>query len=150
MLTTALITILCLGLMIGVEICVSIFINPILLLIEDPASRARATSLFAARLGHAMPFWYAASLLCLVGEAFLHRQTPFAFHLLLAAAVLWAAIIVYTLVALVPINNRIAALDPQAPTPNWASEHHTWNVLHAIRVVLLLAAFLLALYALLT
>jgi uncharacterized membrane protein len=149
MLFFSLFTILCIGLMIGVEACVSVFINPVLRRLDD-RPRAIATAMFAAKLGKAMPFWYAASLLCLLGQAFLHRHEPSSMALLIAAAAFWAAIIIYTLAALVPINNRIAALDPAALPPDWDAQHDKWDARHQFRVVVLILSFVLALYAMLT
>ena len=56
------VTTLCIGLLIGTEFTVSAFINPILNQLDGRA-QAGATRLFAKKLGTAMPFWYAASLL---------------------------------------------------------------------------------------
>jgi hypothetical protein len=58
-------TILCIGLLIGVELAVSAFINPVVWKL-DLAAQARAFPLFGHRLGRAMPVWYIAGLLLLV------------------------------------------------------------------------------------
>jgi uncharacterized membrane protein len=145
----SLFTILCIGLMIGVEVCVSIFINPVLSRLDE-RPRAIATALFAARLGKAMPFWYAVSLLCLIVQAVLHRAQQSAMWMLISAAALWVAIIIFTLVALVPINNRIAALDPASLPPDWDAQHDTWDARHRARVIILIVSFVLALYAILS
>ena len=55
-----------------------------------------------------MPFWYALCLILLGMVAFLHRAQDRS-YLLVTAAVIWAVIIVYTIVVLVPINKSIAA-----------------------------------------
>jgi len=60
-------TILCIGLLIGVEFAVSAFINPVVWKL-DLAAQAEAFRLFGRRLGRAMPPWYIASLLLLVGK----------------------------------------------------------------------------------
>jgi len=67
-LALTIITTLCIGLLIGTEFSVSVFINPILRRL-DVLAQAHAIRLFARRLGAAMPFWYTASLLLLIGEA---------------------------------------------------------------------------------
>src|SRR6185437_9691670 len=61
-------TTVCIGLLIGTEFAVSVFINPVLRKLDD-RTQAKAVSLFAARLGRAMPFWYGLSLLLLLIEA---------------------------------------------------------------------------------
>ena len=67
------VTTVCIGLLIGTEFAVSVFINPILERL-DTGTRMKAISLFAKRLGTAMPFWYALSLLLLIAEALLRRN----------------------------------------------------------------------------
>ena len=67
------VTIVSAAVLVGNEAAVWIFINPILRQLDE-GSQGRAVSLFAARLGKAMPFWYAFSLLLLILEAFLRRQ----------------------------------------------------------------------------
>jgi hypothetical protein len=124
--------------MIGVEFCVSAFINPVMRQLEvEP--QAKALSLFARLLGGVMPFWYGACLLLIAVQVWLHRGTA-VFPLLVIAAVLWLAVIVFTVAVLVPINNRIAARS----SADWQCEHRRWNNLHELRVlVLAIAAFCL-------
>lgn len=52
----------CVGLLIGTEFAVAVFINPILRKL-GVREELRAIRLFAARLGAAMPFWYGISFL---------------------------------------------------------------------------------------
>ena len=46
---------------------------------------------------------------------------------------------------LVPINNRIAAMDPEHPYDCWLQDRRRWDQLHQARVMLLIMAFLLLL-----
>jgi uncharacterized membrane protein len=131
-------TILCIGLMIGAEFTVSAFINPIVRQLEETA-QAKILSLFAALLGKVMPVWYALSLVLLFIEAYLHRHEP-ALPSLLIAAGIWIAVIVYTIALLVPINNRIAALDPNAQPAGWRQQHKRWDTLHRWRIFFLIVA----------
>lgn len=135
------------GLMIGVEFSVSVFINPVMRKLP-PEPQSFALSLFASRLGFVMPFWYGGCLLLLLAEAYLRRATS-AFVPLLCAAGLWAAVIIFTIAVLVPINNRIAKLDSTSPATNWRGEHDRWDLLHKIRILLLFIAFLAAIYSIL-
>lgn len=132
------VTVFVIFVLLGVEFCVSVFINPVMRQLEvEP--QAKALSLFARLLGGVMPFWYGACLLLLAVQAWLHRGTA-VYPLLLIAAVLWLVVIVFTIAVLVPINNRIAARSAE----NWQEQHRRWNNLHGLRVLLLaIAAFCL-------
>jgi uncharacterized membrane protein len=130
-------TILCTGLMIGNELAVSLFVNPVVWQLDD-RSQARALSLFAGILGKVMPFWYALCLLLMIAETYLRRHQP-GMTLLLIAVVIWMAIIVYTVSTLVPINNRIARLADGLPE-GWRQEHKRWDTYHRWRILLLVIA----------
>lgn len=132
-------TILCIGLMIGAEFTVSAFINPLVWQLEEH-TQAKILSLFAALLGKVMTVWYTLSLVLLLIEAYLRRHEP-ALPSLLIAAGIWIAVIVYTIALLVPINNRIAALDPSAQPAGWRQQHKRWDTLHRWRIFLLVIAF---------
>jgi uncharacterized membrane protein len=142
------VTAVCIGLLIGVEFSVSAFINPILHKLDE-REELRAIRLFAAILGRVMPFWYVLSLVLLIAEAIV-RYRQFGAVLLIVAISIWAAVILLTVLFLVPINNRLATLDPDAPAgaPGFALEEHSrWDAMHRWRVATLTAAmvcFLLA------
>lgn len=136
------------GLMVGNELTVSLFINPVMRRLDADAQR-QALSLFASILGRVMPFWYALCLILFLVETFVYHGRP-EFYALLAASILWAGIIVFTVTTLVPINNRISALSSGAPLERWLPEHKLWERLHRFRILLLLAALVLVTHALLT
>ena len=131
------VTIVCIGLMIGTEFCVSVFINPILRRLDE-AAQAHAVQMFAKRLGTAMPFWYAASLLLIIAEAVVRRHQPEAMFLIIAGAI-WVAVIILTLLVLVPINNKMIQLQSSFP-PEAQRQHQKWDMLHRMRVAALGAA----------
>jgi uncharacterized membrane protein len=133
-------TIICIGLMIGTEFAVSAFVNPILEKLDDTA-QAHATRLFARKLGTVMPFWYITGLLLLIAETITIWQRP-GIGFLVAASVIWSAVIVLTLMLLVPINNRIANMDSGAFTDTLRREHTKWDMLHRWRVLALSAAMI--------
>jgi uncharacterized membrane protein len=140
-----LLTTVCIGLLIGTEFAVSVFINPILWRLE-PSAQGQAIRFFARRLGTAMPFWYVASLLLLIGQTLLRRHES-GLPLLVAASAIWAVVIVLTLLFLVPINNRMMRISSDAPLQHFHGEHKKWDSLHRLRVVALtasLVAFLVA------
>ncbi len=130
--------------MIGAELAVAAFIDPILWKLEEP-SRARAVGYFAGRLGKAMPFWYVLNFLLLIAEAFLLRGHVGA-RLIVAAVAIWAVVIVLTLMFLVPINNRLAR-GTISNLDKAHGEHKRWDAMHRARVVALVAAMALFLLA---
>ncbi len=128
-------TTLCIGLLTGIEFAVSAFVNPVVWKLDDLA-QWQAIRLFARRLGTAMPFWYVASLLLLVSAMIDHLHRP-GVILIGAATSVWVAIIVLTLLFLVPINNRMAGMDADAFTESARREHRKWDILHRMRVAAL-------------
>ena len=74
--------------------------------------------LFAALLGRVMPFWMPASPIQICA-------------------------VLFTLVAPVPINNRIARWTPQSLPNDWRPQEHRWDVYHWVRTGALLVAFAL-------
>jgi uncharacterized membrane protein len=133
------------GIMAGNEFAVAVFIHPQLSKLGNGA-HAQTAALLAAVLGKAMPFWYVLALVLMLGAAFEHRPVssgPGLFILL--AAILWAVTIVFTITTLVPINNRIAKMDPERPYDCWLQDRSRWDQLHQVRVALLIMAFLLLL-----
>jgi hypothetical protein len=130
-------TILCTGLMIGNELAVSLFVNPVIWQLED-RSQAKALSMFAGTLGKVMPFWYALCLVLMIAETYLRRHLPDVTLLLIAVAI-WIAIILYTLTTLVPINNRIARLAGALPE-GWREAHKRWDTYHRWRILSLTIA----------
>lgn len=135
------------GLMVGNELTVSLFINPILWRL-DAAAQTRALSLFAGILGRVMPIWYAVCLVLLLTET-IARRSRAGFASLLVATCLWMVTILFTLAFLVPINNRIAALPPDTPLDQWLPSHKRWDKLHRLRIALLIAALILLAHGLL-
>jgi uncharacterized membrane protein len=142
-----LVTTVCIGLLVGVEFAVSAFVNPVLWTLE-PSAQAAAIRLFARNLGRAMPPWYIASFVLLIIAAIVQRHQSGQI-LLVAASVIWAAVILLTILFLVPINNRMAQLSGETVSNQTLREHRKWDALHRLRVVALTAAmvcFLLAVY----
>jgi len=131
-------TTLCIGLLIGVELAVSAFINPVVWKL-DLSAQARAFPLFGRRLGRAMPVCYIASLLLLVSEMITYRHEP-RVGLLGFAIAFWVAAIALSLLSLVPINNRMVRADANGFTESTQRELRKWDSLHRVRVALLAIA----------
>jgi len=132
------VTILLVGLMIGNELAVSLFVNPVMWQLDN-RSQTQALSLFARILGKAMPAWYAVCLLLILMEAFVRRHEE-GLALLLAAAAIWIVVILLTVMLLVPINNRVAAMTPEVFAASGKLEHKKWDTMHRWRVVALTIA----------
>ena len=95
-----------------------------------------------------MPFWYCLSFLLLVAEA-ITRHGDSGFVLLIAASAIWAAVIVLTLLFLVPINNRLTRIDLEAAAEPALKEHSQWDAMHRWRVATLTASMVCFLIAVL-
>ncbi len=102
--------------------------------------------MFAKRLGTAMPFWYAGSLVLLIGETVIRRHQS-GVLLLSGACAIWAGVIVATLLLLVPINNRLAQSDAASMSEAAIDEHRKWDTLHRYRVAALGTSMLCLLIA---
>ena len=139
MLSFEIAAILCIGLLIGVEFAVSAFINPILWRLEESA-QAEAIPHFARRLGRAMPFWYALSFLFLLAATWADRHQAH-LPLLITAAAIWAAVILITVLVLVPINNRMMRLPAGSFTREARQAHKRWDTLHRLRILALGISF---------
>lgn len=140
------VTVVLAGTMVGNEWAVTAFFNPAVRQLES-TSQARGLSILARSLGRVMPIWYGLCFALLGLETFLHHREA-AFAPLLIATVIWAVAILFSITALVPINNRVARLNAGAPAPGWKQEHKKWDSLHRARVVLLLGALFALVYAL--
>lgn len=131
-------TTLCIGLLVGAELTVSVFLNPVLWKL-DFAAQAEPMRLFGRRFGTAMPVWYIASLLLLLSETVIHRHESLVV-LLGVAVVIWSAAIALSLLILVPINNRMVRMDTDGWTESAQREHRKWDALHRVRVFALAIA----------
>jgi Domain of unknown function (DUF1772) len=124
------------GPMVGVEFAVAAFTNPIFDRLPDPAYR-QARSEGSRLLGKVMPFWYIATLVVLIVAAVVTSGD----WLIAAGAVLMAVVVLMTVTLLVPINNRIGRWSQDADVSRDLAGR--WDRLHWLRVVLLVAMFVL-------
>ncbi|HLH03081.1 MAG TPA: DUF1772 domain-containing protein [Bryobacteraceae bacterium] len=133
------ITIISAGLMTGTELAVSAFVNPALQRLER-GPQAQAVAIFARSLGRAMPVWYVSCFALLLVELFLHRHQG-VFIPFVAATAIWALVILFSIAVLVPINNHIiASLSAAVPAVGWERELRKWELLHRVRILLLIVA----------
>ncbi|MEU7380377.1 DUF1772 domain-containing protein [Streptomyces sp. NPDC042207] len=134
-------TIVVVGLMVGVEFSVAFVINPILnALPGDSAVRGRAHG--ARMLGAVMPFWYIGSLALVAAWAVAGRHHHGTGLVVIAAALLILSVIM-SLLLLVPINNRGRTWTPDNLPEDWKEQMNRWNLFHYVRVAVIVAAFAL-------
>jgi Domain of unknown function (DUF1772) len=123
------------GPLVGVELGVAAFTNPLASKLPDDAYRVFRSG-GSRLLGALMPFWYIGTLAVLIAGAVVSRNP-----LAIVSVALMAAALLLTITRLVPINNRIGA---------WRSNDEVnrdlasrWDRLHWVRVGLLIAMFTL-------
>jgi hypothetical protein len=124
------------GPMVGVEIGVAAFTNPIVARLPDDAYR-QFRSGGSRLLGVVMAIWYMTTLVVLIAAA----VVTWGDWLVAAAAVLMALTVLLTVTVLVPINNRIGAWSEVADVDRDLAGR--WDRLHWLRVVMLVALFVL-------
>jgi hypothetical protein len=140
----AVVTTTVVGLMVGVEFAVAVFVNPIFMrLPAGPSLEARADG--GRVLGRVMPFWYVGSLALTAGlaAATWGRSTTGA-GAAIAAAALLAVSCVMSVALLVPINNRSATWTANDHPADYREQQQRWDRLHYARVAIIVAGFVLA------
>jgi len=128
--------------LLGNEFSIGVFIHPVLAR-TDHERFLQVIQVFAALFGKVMPFWMAATLvlhLALLG--FSWHWPALSTVLLTAATLLWVAIIIFSIVGPVPINNRVKAWDLRQLPTDWREQRQRWDRLNAARVILIAVAFL--------
>ena len=121
------------GPLVGVELGVAAFTNPLVAKLPDDAYRVFRSG-GSRLLGALMPSWYIGTLVVLIAGAVLSRNV-----LTIAAVALMAAALVLTVTVLVPLNNRIGAWRSDADVNRRLAGK--WDRLHGVRVGLLVAMF---------
>jgi uncharacterized membrane protein len=129
------------GLMVGSELAIAVFVHPALNRLPDDVHLPVAIAL-ARVLGKFMPFWYMLVILLTLSVAVTQwHESDRLPGLNAASAFLWLLSVVYSVTALVPINNQIASLPDGGPPADWRTFRTRWDLLHRWRVVLLTIAF---------
>lgn len=123
----------------GSELAIGFFVHPVLSKLQD-AAHAEAAKPLARLLGKVMPFWYAAALAVVVVSLFTRAVGTWSWWACLSSAVLLALTVPFSLICLVPINNRIAAWDLRALPIEWKNDRRRWDQYHYIRIVILVLA----------
>ena len=138
-----LVSLLVLGLMCGSELNVALFSHPVLKR-QPQETHILVRSSLAALLGRVMPFWMAGSTLLnlLLILPFEHLNES-AWRLATVAFAIQVLAVVFSLVAPVPINNRIAKWTPKSIPEDWNAQEHRWDTYHFVRTCGLVVAFAL-------
>ena len=131
--------------LVGTEICLTAFTNPVLRKLDDPA-QLKGAHLLTARLGTPLPLWNALGLVLLIVGAIVHRHES-GFALLVAASVLWAAAAAFTFTRMLPLNSRLARADSTSSPKQSLLDYKRWSVRHLPRLLVLAAALLCLLLA---
>lgn len=126
------------GLLTGVELCVGVFLNPILARLPGTVGLLGRSD-GARVLGRVLPVGYFAAvvLTALVGVAGFGGSGVWPVGV---AVVFLIASVVLSVTMLVPINNRVAEWDHEDPPPDWAHQLRRWDHRHAVRLAMLLVA----------
>ncbi|MEV8346232.1 DUF1772 domain-containing protein [Streptomyces niveus] len=135
------ITIVVVGLMVGVEFSVAFVINRILdALPEDSDQLGRAHG--GRMLGAVMPVWYITSLALVTAWAITGRHHHGTALVITAGALLLLSVIM-SLLLLVPINNQGKTWTPENRPADWKQQMNRWDRFHYVRVAVIVAAFAL-------
>lgn len=135
------VTVVAVGLLVGVELAVAVFVNPIF--DRLPGEDGLAARVDGARvLGRVMPFWYSGSIVLGVLWVVLAWGDPAVVPVVVATTLLVAAIVA-SVVLLVPINDRVKTWSAGNAPADWRSQLGRWDRLHYGRVAVLVAAFAL-------
>lgn len=129
------------GLMCGSELNIAAFGHPALNRQPVDVHIAMRSS-FAVLFGRVMPFWMSGSALLtlLLLLPFEHLNSE-AWHLAAVAFSLQVLMILFSLVAPVPINNRIAQWTVASLPEDWKAVEYRWDIYHWLRTGILVAAF---------
>ncbi len=135
------VTIVVVGVMVGVEFAVAFVMNPILNAL--PGDSGQLGHAHGGRmLGAVMPFWYIGSLVLSAVWAIAgwhHHGTG----LVVIAAALLILSVIMSVLLLVPINNRGKTWTPENRPEDWQEQLNRWGRFHYVRVAVLIAAFAL-------
>ena len=139
--TIQLVALLVLGLMCGSELNVALFSHPVLKR-QPLETHVLVRSSLAGLLGRVMPFWMAGSTLLnlLLLLPFEHLSNS-AWRFAAIAFAIKVVAVVFSLIAPVPINNRIAKWMPKSLPEDWSAPERRWDAYHAYRTFGLIVAF---------
>ncbi|MFI5896155.1 anthrone oxygenase family protein [Actinoplanes sp. NPDC051513] len=137
----AVVTVVVVGMMVGVEFAVAVFVNPIFdRLPNNGGLDARSDG--ARVLGRVMPFWYIGSLVLAAAWAVSAWGDAGATLIAVGAALLVLSVVM-SILLLVPINSRVATWSHSGAPADWKLQMHRWDRFHYVRVAVIVLAFAL-------
>ncbi|AGP61094.1 DUF1772 domain-containing protein [Streptomyces rapamycinicus] len=139
--TLAVVTVVIVGLLVGVEFAVAAFVNPIISRLPNNGGLA-ARGEGARLLGKVMPFWYIGSVLLSAFWAAMASGDAGAGLIVTAAALLVLSVLM-SIALLVPINSRVAQWTQDTVPADWREQLGRWDRFHYLRVGVIIAAFVL-------
>ncbi|MCP9211806.1 DUF1772 domain-containing protein [Streptomyces cucumeris] len=139
--TLAVVTVVVVGLLVGVEFAVAVFLNLIFKRLPGDGGLVGRTE-GARILGGVMPFWYIGSVVLGAVWAGLTWGDPGA-GLVAAAAALLVLSVLMSIVLLVPINSRVARWTKDSLPADWKEQLGRWDRFHYGRVGVIVTAFVL-------
>ncbi|MEQ8146535.1 DUF1772 domain-containing protein [Streptomyces sp. OP7] len=139
--TLEVVTVVVVGLMVGVEFSVAFVMNRILdALPEDSAQLAHSHG--GRMLGAVMPFWYIGSVVL----AALWAVAGWNDHgtgLVVTAGALLILSVLMSVLLLVPINDRVKTWTPENRPADWKQQQSRWARYHYGRLAVIAGAFAL-------
>lgn len=135
----AVVTVVVVGLLVGVEFAVAVFVNPIFDRLPGTAGLLARTD-GARVLGRLMPFWYVGATLLAVVWLVLDGGGAAVVPVGVGIALLVVAVVL-SVTLLVPINNRVRTWSEGDAPADWRDQVGRWDRLHYFRTALLVLAF---------
>ncbi|MBL1098627.1 DUF1772 domain-containing protein [Streptomyces coffeae] len=143
--TLAVVTVVVVGLMVGVEFAVGVFLNPIFDQLPNNGGLV-ARSAGARILGKVMPFWYIGSVvLGAVWSVPAWGETGAG--LVATATALLVLSVLMSIALLVPINSRVAQWTTDSLPADWKQQLGSWDRFHYVRIGVIVTAFVLLVLA---
>lgn len=138
-------TIVVTGLMVGVELAVAAFVNPIFDRLPDNGGLS-ARSDGARVLGKVMPWWYVTSVILAVvwGIQTWGQQQA---GTVVGATLLLLISVLMSVALLVPINSQVARWSAANVPADWRQQVGRWDRFHFVRVGVIVTAFVLLVMA---
>jgi hypothetical protein len=133
------------SIMVGNEVAVAAFVNPVLWRMEE-RTHAQTAAALAGVTNSVMPLWYILTLILTLAVIWEHRTLDFDHGpglLLAVAAGGWFISVTLTLTRIIPLSKRIAHMDPDLPHREWLVDRSRWDGLQRWRLCLLLISLAL-------
>ncbi|MEU9125765.1 DUF1772 domain-containing protein [Streptomyces sp. NPDC048506] len=141
----AIVTVVVVGLLVGVEFAVAAFVNPIIDGLPNNGGLVARTE-GARILGKVMPFWYIGSVV--LGAIWAVRAWGDAgAGLVVTATALLVLSVLMSIALLVPINSRVAQWTQDSVPADWKQQLGRWDRFHYVRVSVIITAFVLMVVA---